>query len=164
MKLTVEERTTIAQRAAGSYVVNAQVARISRDHKKNKEPGDQIFLEFARLVQGASFSIKEYERLQRAILSEIPHPHGTPWIETEPAGSRKPPTQATVVKASRKTKGQRKCGICGLMGHNARTCSSKPDTPTVKHTDGIERLTPGFDPNPPSGQVNEEDDDSTGAD
>jgi len=153
LKLTDHERLLIAQRAQGSYAIIPQVRRIVSAHQKNRNPEDAPFLEFARLTLRKSHAWDDYERLGRAVLAIIPEPHGTPFWKlpkpdpVEPAGEDK-------VRAP-KQKRSRKCGICSERGHNARTCPNKPDTPTVTHTDGIERLSPGFDPNPPS-KVEEE--------
>jgi hypothetical protein len=92
-------------------------------------------------------------RLAHAVLELVPKPFGHPWDKQPPKGpipgpypDAKPPKKR---KKKKRQKKQRKCGICSTPGHNARSCPDKPDTSTVVHDDGIERLTPGFDPNPP---------------
>jgi hypothetical protein len=138
MKLTEREKTLIARRAAGEYAIIPAVERIVRDHKKNRNPDDQVFLDYARWALTAKWNAKDYERLATAVLAIIPEPFGPPWwkrIDETPA-----PTL---------TKRKRKCGLCGQPGHNARTCPDKTSGPTMTYSDGNERLTPGFDPNPP---------------
>lgn len=142
----------IARRAFGEYSIIPQVRTIVSQHRKNRNPDDQVLLEFARLVQQKSWDWKEFERLQKAVMEIIPEPYGTPWwkkprSESKPAGTTTPKRKKRVIK----------CGICSGEGHNARTCPSKPNTPTVTHTDGIERLSPGFDPNPPKVEEDQED-------
>ena len=141
--LSEEERRIIAQRAAGSYAILPRLRRLMQDHKKNRSPEDAVFLEFGALVLKKSWDWAEYERLQRLVLTEVPEPWGPQVRRKErPAGDvdevPKPKKKRTVT-----------CGICGGQGHNARSCSDKPDTPTITHTDGFERVKPGYDPNPP---------------
>jgi hypothetical protein len=145
VKLTKGERVLIARRAAGEYAIIPSVERIVREHRKNRILDDQVFLEFARLATKKSYSQDEYDEKARAVLSIIPQPWGP-----GPKEMDQYPAETTPA-SSKKTRKKRiiKCGICAGEGHNARTCPNKPDTPTVKHTDGIERLSPGFDPNPP---------------
>jgi hypothetical protein len=141
VKLTECERILIARRAAGEYGVVSAVRRIVDAHKKNRNPDDAIFLEFSRLIFQKSWRNEDYERLQRSVLAVIPEPWGPPFWKREP----KPEPAGTTRKKRRIVK----CGLCSGEGHNARTCPSKPSTPTATYTDGIERLAPGFDPNPP---------------
>ena len=126
------------------------------EHKKNRCPEDDVFLSFARLVMQTSWGWDEYECRARAVLKIIPHPHGIPWHlkKTEPAGTDES-LEKPVQRTDRKKRIIR-CGICSASGHNARTCPNRPDTPTVTHTDGIERLSPGFDPNPPKVEESQE--------
>jgi len=147
LKLTDQEKTLIAKRAHGSYAIIPNMRRIVDAHRKNKNPEDAPFLAFARLALKKSYAWDDYERLARAVLAIIPEPYGTPFWKLPP---KEDPEDAPLPVP--KAKPKRKCGICSERGHNARTCPNKPDTPTVKHTDGIERLSPGFDPNPPDHQ------------
>jgi len=114
-----------------------------QEHKKNRDPDDLVFLEFGRLVLKNSWDWSDYDRMAQEILTLEPEPWG-PGIYREPAVIAPPPVR----KKSGKKKRTVRCGICSGEGHNARGCPNKPDTPTVKHTDGFERLSPGFDPNP----------------
>lgn len=155
MKLTEAERLLIARRAHGEYAIIPNVRKIVEAHRKNRRPEDAVFLDFARLVMRKSWDWDDYERLARAVLEVIPEPYGTPWwkkprTEPKPAGATPAP--------KKKKKRVIRCGICSGSGHNSRTCPNKPDTPTVTHTDGIERLSPGFDPNPPKVEEDQEDD------
>jgi len=148
LNLTDQEKNYIARRAAGSFAIIPAVQRIVEAHKKNRNPDDAVFLEFARLVLRKSFTWDEYERQSQLVAAIIPHPFGIPWHLKE---KLEPADAPEVAPTKKKKKARRvvKCGICAGEGHNARTCPSKPDTSTVTHTDGIERLSPGFDPNPP---------------
>ena len=148
MNLTARERLLIARRAGGEYGVIPQIRKIAALQKKGeREDTDAIFFDFARLVLQKSWSMDEYLRLQKAVLTEIPEPRGEPfWKKPQPAPEVEP---AGTVALPKKKKRVITCGICEGVGHNARTCPAKPNTPTVTHTDGAERLTPGFDPNPP---------------
>ena len=147
MALTQRERLLIARRAAGEYGSISQVEKIVRDHKRNREPADAMFLEFAILVTKKSWPWDDYERLQKLVLTEIPEPWGPKRQVLIPEDQEQPHQSKRRVVT---------CGICGGTGHNARTCPSRPDTPTVQHTDGIERLSPGFDPNPPGSEADNE--------
>lgn len=137
MSLSEQERSIIASRAGGSYADNAALRQIVSEHKKNKSADDAVFLAFARLVCQKSFTSVQYETLQKQVLALVPYPFGV--LPLPKAIEEEPPKQPR----------RRRCGLCGTLGHNARGCPSKPDTPTMTHNDGIERLPPGFDPNPP---------------
>jgi len=141
VKLTDEERVFIARRAAGEYGIVPAVERILRANRKNRNPDDRVFLDFARLILQKRLPPAEYERLGKAILAIIPEPFGTPWWKKKP----EPP------KWSKPSKRQITCRICSQPGHNARTCPDKPKdgSSTVDCADGLTRLAPGFDPNPP---------------
>jgi len=139
MSLSEHERRLIARRASGEYAIVSRVEKIVREHKKNRDPADANLLEFARLVTKKTWSWDEYSRLQKIVLEEAPEPWGPRLRPKQPKQSKQPKRSKRVVR----------CGICGGEGHNARTCAERPDTPTVQYTDGIERLSPGFDPNPP---------------
>lgn len=132
----------IARRAAGEYAIIPNVRKIAEEHRKNRNPEDRVFLEFARLVLQKSYGWDDYERLAKQVLKIIPHPFGPP-VE------RKTPLASAPEQPAKRKKGQRKCGVCSGVGHNSRTCPNKPNTPTMTFDDGIERLTPGYDPNPP---------------
>jgi len=149
VKLTDRERLLIARRAAGEYSINFEIRQIVSGHQKNKNATDTPFLEFARLTQKSSWDDDDYERLGKVVLQEIPYPHGIPWWERpgHPAGTR----ETTKVPARERKRRAITCRICSKTGHNARTCPDKPkgDSPTVDCADGLTRLAPGFDPNPP---------------
>lgn len=159
MSLTDRERRMIARRAGGEHAVNDVVARIVRAHKSNRDPDDEVFLDFARLIQQRSYEWDEYARLQRKVLNIISDPWGTEdvtrvrrkaRVRTEPETTV--PDAAIVEVAGPDPKTKKRvvtCGICGLTGHNVRTCPNKATGPTLKYADGVERLSPGYDPNPP---------------
>jgi hypothetical protein len=143
MKLTDRERLLIARRAMGEHSIIPNVRMIVSSHRKNRTPNDQIFLEFARLTVKKSWDMDDYERLARGVLEIIPEPYGTPWWKrSQPAGTSTPTKQRRVSR----------CRICSEPGHNARTCPDKPSdgSATVDCADGLTRLAPGFDPNPPA--------------
>jgi len=148
MSLTEGERNLIAQRAGGSYAIIPNIRQIVQEQVKNRNPDDAVFLEFARLVIRKSFEWDEYEVQAKSILAIIPFPFGRPKPLIEKI---EPADDLEIAPTKKKEKARRAvtCGICGGEGHNARTCPNKTDTATVTHTDGIERLSPGFDPNPP---------------
>lgn len=139
LKLTEQERIYIARRAAGEYAIIPAVRRIVNEHRKNRDLDDQVFLEFASLTLQKSYKWEDYERLAKRVLAIIPHPNGKQVYHTDAA-----PPQPAGKKRRTVT-----CGICSGKGHNARSCPAKPDAPTMTSDDGIERLTPGYDPNPP---------------
>lgn len=128
----------IAMHAGGAVI--PKVERIVKAHRKNRNPDDKVFLDYANWALTQKWTKEKYIRLATAVLDIIPEPYGTPW-------QKRPPKEEPLPKRT-KTR-TITCGICSFKGHNARGCPNKPDTPTVAHTDGIERLTPGFDPNPP---------------
>ena len=106
-------------------------------------------MEFCRLVTKQTIPWDEYMRQAKIVLDLFPEPFGPPWDKKGLDGPIPPPTRESKAPKKKRKKRTVTCGICGEQGHNARGCSNKPDAPTVKHTDGIERLAPGFDPNPP---------------
>ena len=143
-------------RAGGAYGIIPEIRKIVAKHAENTNPDDAVFLEFSRLVVKKSIKLGEYERLQLAVLEIVPRPFGMVWSKSAPPDPLPGPYPESEPKKKRpKKRCIVSCGICGEPGHNARGCANKPDTSVVKHTDGVERLTPGFDPNPPK-KVDEE--------
>lgn len=127
--LTENEKLLIARRAAGEYACGPQLRKISLS---SKSPDDGPFLDFLREALKKSPKGDVYERLQRAVLRIIPEPFG-------PQRSAEQEPEPVIRRVYT-------CKICGQSGHNARGCPEKPDAPTVVCSDGLTRLTPGFDP------------------
>ncbi len=115
MKLTHDEKLTIAQRAAGSYATISKLRRIVEDHKRNRDPDDAPYLEFGRLVLKQTWTWPDYERLQRGVLNLWPEPFGPQYVggspvEQKPKKSRK----AAGKKDSRDKPPQRRPPKAGL--------------------------------------------------
>ncbi len=122
--------------AAGAVV--SKVERIVKAHRKNRNPEDKVFLDYANWALAQGWTKEKYICLATAVLNIIPEPFGVPWQKLSP--KEDPPKKSKTRTVT--------CGICSFKGHNARSCPNKPDTPIIRYADGIERLSPGFDPNP----------------
>lgn len=72
MRLTNEEKDLIARRAGGEYAVDDRVRRIVSTHKKNHNVVDDVFLSFARLIQGRSWPWPEYQKRAGLVVSLRP--------------------------------------------------------------------------------------------
>ena len=148
MNLSDREKELIARRAGGEYAIIPTIRNILTKHQKNRNPEDAPFLDFARLVLRKTIPWDEYMSQAKIVLDLYPEPFGPPWNKQGLEGPIPGPyPESEAPKKKTKKKRQRKCGICSEPGHNARTCPQKPATPTMTSDDGIERLTPGFDPN-----------------
>ena len=154
MRLTDREKEFIARYAGGAHVLTPTLRQIIEDYEGDGGADDQVFLDFGRLALQPAFKYSDYEVLQLAVLKRVPKPFGPPWDKQPPERQiPRPPQSGGPVDSVDTTKERKRravtCSICGETGHNARGCSNKPSTSTIKHMDGIERLAPGFDPNPP---------------
>ena len=132
MSLSDDEKLVIAKRAAGSYAILPRLQSILFEQRKNKDPNDSVYLDFAKLASKGPVSTKnleEYRRLQKEILQLHPDPYGAG------LGLDRP----------KKSKNRRKCSICKKTDHTARKCPDKSKKAIVSD-DGLPRLTPGWDP------------------
>jgi len=106
VKLSVEEKKIIAQRAAGSYAILARLGEIIRAHRKNRIPEDAPYLAFGRLVMKRSWDQGDYEEKQAVVLALFPEPFGAPFWKNDKSVKKAKPKkhQKTARKQSRRKK------------------------------------------------------------
>lgn len=100
MKLTERERALIMRRVCGEYAVIPVCRTILHDHRKNRAPEDQLYLEFLRVALAKSLDIPRYEELQHQLLELDPPAF------LEPSEPPAPPAQKDTAGIPRLEKGQ----------------------------------------------------------